>query len=127
MWIESWFCTAKSKKVPPAQEQRGWDISNKSSANAKKDLTKFPYKISTCLKLTDTEKQKRTEMCNRVAEQMDRFQNWTDKVWFTDEAHLHLNGAVNHHNNVYRKDEIPKDDCSLCIKCKERDTWAILV
>ena len=42
----------------------------------KKNLTKFPYKISICYKLTDTDKQKRTEMCNRVAEQMDLFQNW---------------------------------------------------
>ena len=34
----------------------------------RKDLSKFPYKISTCHKLTDTDKQKRTEMCCRVAE-----------------------------------------------------------
>ena len=61
----------------------------------RKNLTKFPYKISTCHKLTD--KQRRTEMCNRIAERMDRFQNWIDRVWFTDEAHFHLNGAVNHH------------------------------
>ena len=42
----------------------------------RKDLNNFPYKISTCQKLTDTDKQRRTEMCNRIAEQMDRFQNW---------------------------------------------------
>ena len=65
----------------------------------RKDLIEFPYKISTCHKLTD--KQRRTEMCNRVAERTDSFQNWIDRVWFTDEAHFHLNGAVNHHNNVY--------------------------
>ena len=39
-------------------------------------------------------------MCNRVAERIDRFQNWIDRVWFTDEAHFHLNGAVNHHKRV---------------------------
>ena len=52
----------------------------------KRDLTKFPYKISTRHKLTDTDKQKRTETCNRVAERMDRFQNWIDRAWFTDEG-----------------------------------------
>ena len=75
----------------------------------RKDLNKFPYKISTCHKLTDTDKQRRTEMCNRVAERMDRFQNWIDRVWFTDEAHFHLNGAVNHHDNVYWGDERPEE------------------
>ena len=44
------------------------------------DLTKFPYKISTCHKLMDTDKQERIEMYNRVAERMDCFQNWIDKV-----------------------------------------------
>ena len=82
----------------------------------RKDLSKFPYKISTCHKLTDTDKQKRTEMCNRVAERMDRFQNWIDKVWFTDEAHFHLNGAVNHHNNVYWGDERPEEIDEKCLK-----------
>ena len=41
----------------------------------RKDLTKLPYKISTCHKLTDTDNQRRTKMCNRIAERMDRFQN----------------------------------------------------
>ena len=72
----------------------------------RKDLNNFPYKISTCHKLTDTDKQRRTEMCNK---RMDRFQNWIDKVWFTDEAHFHLNGAVSHHNNVYWGDERPEE------------------
>ena len=39
----------------------------------RKNLSKFPYKISTCHKLTDTDKQKRTEVCNRVAKRIDRF------------------------------------------------------
>ena len=41
----------------------------------RKDLTKFPNKVSTCHKLTDTDKQRRTEMRNRVAGRMNSFQN----------------------------------------------------
>ena len=73
----------------------------------RKDLTKFPYKITTCHKLADIDKQRCIEMCNSVAERMDRFQNWIDRVWFTDEAHFPLNGAIIHYNNVYRGDERP--------------------
>ena len=80
----------------------------------RKDLTKFPYKISTCHKLTD--KQRCTEMCNRVAEQMDCFQNWIDRVWFTDETHFHLNVAVIHHNNRYWEDERPEEIDKRCLK-----------
>ena len=55
-------------------------------------------------------------MCNRVAEQMDRFRNWKDKVRFTDEAHFYLNVAVNHHNNVYWGDERPEEIDERCLK-----------
>ena len=82
----------------------------------RKDLTKFPYKISTRHKLTDTDKQRRTEMCNRVAERMDHFQSWIDRVWFTDETHFHLNGAVNHYNSVYCGDQRPKEINERCLK-----------
>ena len=73
----------------------------------KKDLTKFPYKISTCHKLTDTDKQRGTEMCNRVAERIYRF---------SEVAHFHLNGAVNHRNNVYWVDERPEEIDESCLK-----------
>ena len=55
-------------------------------------------------------------MCHRVEKRMDCFRNWIDKVCFTDEAHFHLNGAVNHHNNVYRGDERPKEIDERCLK-----------
>ena len=104
----------------------------------RKDLNNFPFKISTCHKLTDTDKQRRTEMCNRVAERMDRFQNWVGRVWFTDEAHFHVNGAVNHHNNMYWGDERPEEIderylkgpkvTALCaLNAKKRHAWAILI
>ena len=81
----------------------------------RKDLNKFPYKVSTCHKLTDTGKQ-RPEMCNRVAERMDRFRNGIGKVWFTNESHFHLNDAVNYRNNVYWRDERPKEIDERCLK-----------
>ena len=89
-------------------------------------MTKFPYKISTCHKLTDTDKQKRIEMCNRVAEQMDCFRNWIDKVCFTDKAHFHLNGAVNHHNNVYWGGERPEEIDERCLKNPKLTTFCAL-
>ena len=126
MWIESVFGTAEFKKVPQAQKPRAWNITYRSQELGisltslqrmlRKDLTKFPYKISTSYKLTDTNKHGRTEMCNRVAERMDSFQNWIDRVWFTDEARFHLNGAVNHHNNVSWGDERPEEIDERCLK-----------
>ena len=39
-----------------------------------------------------------------------------DKVWFTDEPYFHLNGAVNHLNSVYWRDERPKQIGQRCLK-----------
>ena len=55
-------------------------------------------------------------MCNRLAEQMDRSQNWIDRVWFTDEAHFHWNGAENHHNKVYWEDKRSEEIDERCLK-----------
>ena len=47
-------------------------------------------------------KVQKSSRTNGLFSELDR------KVWFTDEAHFYLNGAVNHHNNVYLGDERPK-------------------
>ena len=32
---------------------------------------------------------------------MEWYQNWINLIWFSDEAHFHLNGAINNHNNIF--------------------------
>lgn len=52
-------------------------------------------------KLTDQDKIRRHQMCNWLSEKLERTPDWIQNVWFSDEAHFHLNGAVNNHNNIF--------------------------
>ena len=40
-------------------------------------------------------------MCNWLSDMMERYPNWINLIWFSDEAHFHLNGATNNHNNIF--------------------------
>ena len=89
--IECVLLFSGNQKSFSREEAKSWDINNKCSANVK-EKSKFPYKIATCHKLTDIDKQRRTEMCSRTNGSFSE----SDKVWFANEANFHLDGAVNH-------------------------------
>ena len=38
-------------------------------------------------------------MCNWLSDRMEWYPNWINLLWFSDEAHFHLNDAINNHNN----------------------------
>ncbi|KAF0307021.1 Alkaline phosphatase [Amphibalanus amphitrite] len=40
---------------------------------------------------------------------MERNARWVNRVWFSDEAHFHLNGAVNNHNNTFWGNSPPEE------------------
>ena len=40
---------------------------------------------------------------------MERYPNWINLIWFSDEAHSHLNGAINNHNNIFWGEEPPEE------------------
>ena len=84
----------RSPKKSLRRRNQELGISITSIQCTRKNLSKFPYKMATCHELTDTDKQRQAKMCNRVAEQMGRFPNWIDKVWFTDDEHFRRNSAV---------------------------------
>ena len=40
-------------------------------------------------------------MCQWLIDRLETQPGWIDDIWFTDEAHFHLHGAVNNHNNIF--------------------------
>lgn len=64
----------------------------------KKDLKLTPYKMHNVQQLSMADKTARMEMCLRFHEIMDNDDDWIKNVWFSDEAHFHLNGNVNSQN-----------------------------
>jgi hypothetical protein len=60
----------------------------------KSDLTLYPYKITALPKLTVQSKHQRMAFAKRVLNNEVSLKN----VWFSDEAHFHLDGVVNTQN-----------------------------
>ena len=75
----------------------------------KLDLKLFPYHIQVKQKLTAQDKLARVEMCNWFNNKMEEDENWINNVWFSDEAHFHLDGYVNSKNCVFWGTELPQE------------------
>ena len=61
----------------------------------KQDLNLYPYKLEIKQTLTDKDKEKRFQMSTWFNEMMENDEHWVGKIWFSDEAHFHLDGSVN--------------------------------
>ena len=46
-------------------------------------------------------------MCDWLNEKLEQTPGWLNRIWFSDQAHFHLNGAVNIPNNVFWGEEKP--------------------
>ena len=68
----------------------------------------FPFRISTHHVLQQQDKEKRIKVCNRLNRKLEQTLSWLNHIWFSDEAHFHLNGAVNNHNNVFWGESSPE-------------------
>ena len=67
----------------------------------KLDLKLFPYHIQVKHKLTAEDQRARVRMCDWFNAKMEEDEEWIDNVWFSDEAHFHLDGHVNSKNCVF--------------------------
>lgn len=80
------------------------------------ELKAFPYKISVKHALTPDDKIRRVGMCRWIVDRLEQMPNWINDVWFSDETHFHLNGAVNNHNNIYWGTSPPEETTDRNLK-----------
>lgn len=64
----------------------------------KRDLNLFPYKIQVHQQLKDVDVSRRLDFANLMLEKIEKNEINIKKIWFSDEAHFHLNGYVNKQN-----------------------------
>ncbi|KAK3886469.1 hypothetical protein Pcinc_009340 [Petrolisthes cinctipes] len=88
-----------------------------------KDLQLFPYRISTHQVLKPEDMAKCVERCEWFNGKLERTQGWLNNIWFSDEAHFHLNGAVNNHNNVFWGQEHPEEISEKHLKGAKVTAW----
>lgn len=47
-------------------------------------------------------------MCEWLSDKLERTPGWINQIWFSGEAHFHLNGGINNHNKIFWDSEIPE-------------------
>ena len=114
------------KKILPNPCPRAGYVSNYTFESHEERPETVP--ISTHHVLQQQDKKKRIEMCNWLNEKLEQTPSWLNHISFSDEAHFHLNGAVNKHNNVFWGESSPeeisekhlKGHCACDLQCRAR-------
>ena len=68
---------------------------------ARTDLKLRPYKISIQQKLRDCDEKSRKRYCAWFSRKCHTSSRFIENIWFSDEAHFHLDGRVNSQNYRY--------------------------
>ena len=89
----------------------------------KDDLRPFPYKIQVKQSLNVVHRQSRLQMCEWFSETIEHNPHWIENVWFSDEAHFHLNGVVNRQNFRYWESEKPVEVAKRPLHSPKCTAW----
>jgi len=90
------------------------------------DLKLYPYRITVHHKLNEEDISRRLAMCNLLHQKMEAHSDWINNVSFSDEAHFHINGAVNNHNNRFWGSETPDELKEKSLKGKKVTAFCAL-
>ena len=74
------------------------------------ELCLYPYKEQEGQVLTLQSRARRLNACKNLREILDQHPDFLDRIWFTDEAHVDLNGVINKQNQRWWLEEGPLDD-----------------
>jgi Helix-turn-helix domain (DUF4817) len=92
----------------------------------KDDLKLLPYKIQVKQSLNVVDRQSRLHMCEWLNETIEHNPHWIANVWFSDEAHFHLNGVVNRQNFRYWGSEKPHEVAERPLHSPKCTAWCAM-
>ena len=64
--------------------------------------------------------------CDWFSDRMEKYPNWINSLWFSDEAHCHLNGAISNHTNIFWCAEPPEEVSEMSLKGPKSTCFCIL-
>ncbi|XP_043224374.1 uncharacterized protein LOC122382732 [Amphibalanus amphitrite] len=73
----------------------------------KKDLKMKPYKVTTCQKLSQKHMMERRAFAAWLTDEDSKNPDFAQNIWFSDEAHFHLDGSVSSQNSRFWSTEKP--------------------
>ena len=92
----------------------------------KQDLNLYPYKLEIKQTLTDKDQEKRFQMSTWFNEMMENDEHRVGKIWFSDEAHFHLDGSVNRQNCRIWVTEPPNFVTTKSLNSRKCTAWCAL-
>ena len=93
---------------------------------ARTDLKLHPYKISIHQKLRNCDEEARKRYCAWFTRKCNVSPQFLENIWFSDEAHFHLDGRVNSQNYRYWGSEPPKDVAERPLHSKKCTAWCAM-
>ena len=85
-----------------------FEISPSSVLRILHDQKFHPYKLRTLHQLSEEDRADRLAFCRDELERIEERPEHLPNLFFSDEAHFHLHGGVNHHNFRYWSEENPQ-------------------
>ena len=92
----------------------------------RKDLKKFPYRISIHQSLSEVQKIDRMVMSKVLMEKIEHTSSFLDNLWTSDEAHCYLDNQINSKNNIFWGDSKPDLVATKSLHSKKVTVWCAL-
>ena len=87
------------------------------------DLKFHPYKLQIVQELKENDHQLRIEFCQQIMTNINKDNEFLDKLWISDEAYFHLTGYVNMQNHHYWADSNPKEVHERPLQSSKVTVW----
>ena len=92
----------------------------------KNTLCLTPYKISVHHSLTEVDCEERVAFCKWLKERCDVSEGFISNIWWSDEAHFHLNGQVNRQNYRFWGEAPPDEVLQKPLHSPKVTVWCAL-
>jgi hypothetical protein len=89
----------------------------------KVELKWHPYKLKLVQQLSPNDYVLRVAFARKISQEMGNDSEFLHNLFFSDEAHFHLDGAVNHHNFRYWSDENPHWHAEVPLHSQRVTVW----
>ena len=89
----------------------------------KTDLGLSPYKVTVCQELSATDCHHREVFCKWFLEKCAAKPSFLNCVWWSDEAHFHLNGLVNRQNYRFWGKDRPREVIEIPLHSPKVTVW----
>ena len=93
---------------------------------ARTDLQLRPYKKSIHQKLRDCDEKARKRYCAWFSRKCNASAQFLENIWFSDEAHFHLDGRVNSQNHRFWSTEPPEEVAERPLHSQKCTAWCAI-